>query len=230
MPAVTHHVDRDRHAGPQRHDALQVFKARYFLARNRIDPVTGLEAGAFGRTSRPNGLDDIRAVRLADDCEQGCKNQDREQEIGRRTGEHDEKSLPHRAELKRAVAIFGRNGAFIDRRARRRHVADEFHIAAKRHPADFPPSPLFVGPAHNLVAETDREGFRWNLEQARDEIVAEFVEEDERPERADERDDHKPERRIGQHVQEQLAIIMVWTHSRVTASICSTSLTDLGIS
>ena len=111
-----------------------------------------------------------------------------------------------------------------------RHVADEFHIAAKRQPADLPPRALPVGPADDLAAEADREGLRRDAEQPRDQIMAKLVEEDERAERANEGHQHEPQGWIGQHRQGQLAVIMASARSRVTRSISRTSLIERGAS
>src|SRR5205814_2292578 len=101
---------------------------------------------------------------------------------------------PDRAQLKGTVAQFGRNALEIGGVACRTHVADELHVAAEREPGDLPARALLVGPAEQLAAETDREDLGRDTEQARDEIVAEFVEEDERAQSAYERDQDQPER------------------------------------
>ena len=87
-----------------------------------------------------------------------------------------------------------------------RHVADELHVAAEREPGDFPARALLIGPAEQLAAEADREHLGRNLEQTRDEIMAELVKEHERPQRADEGDQGQPERRLRKH-QWQTAFI-----------------------
>ena len=143
-------------------------------------------------------------------------------------GEDDQEALPHRPHLEGSVAEVGGNGVELGGLARRRHVADELHIAAERQPADLPPRALPVGPAGKLLPEADREGLGRNAEQPGDQIMAELVEEDERPQRADERDQDQPERRVGQHVHEQFAFIMAWARFRVTRSISNTSLIERG--
>src|SRR5205085_5722059 len=99
---------------------------------------------------------------------------------------------------------------------------DELHVPAERQPADFPPRPLAVGPAENLVAEADGEGLRGNPEKSRDEIMPKLMEEHQRSERADERDEDEPERRLGQH--QAVAFIMELASIRVSRSISRTSL------
>src|SRR5690606_11727400 len=61
------------------------------------------------------------------------------------------------------------------------HVALEPDIAAERHPADLPARAALVGPAEQFTAETDREGLRFHPEPAAGEIMAELVNEDQRP-------------------------------------------------
>ena len=65
--------------------------------------------------------------------------------------------------------------------AGRVHVALELDVAAERQPADLPARAAPVGPAEHLAAEADREGLRLHAEPAADEIMAELVDEDERP-------------------------------------------------
>src|SRR5262249_35205047 len=119
----------------------------------------------------------------------------------------------------------------ISRITRGAHVADEPDIPAEREPGDLPACSLAVCPANEFVAETDREGLRGNPEQSRDQIMAEFVEENERAQRADERDQDQPKGWMGKHCQEQFAfIIMARACSRVTRSISSTSPIERGAS
>ena len=89
--------------------------------------------------------------------------------------------------------------------ARRAHVADELHIAAERQPADLPAGAPLVGPAGDLAAEADRKALRPDAEPARDEIMAELVDEDERPERRQEGDEDEPDGRLGKHQRAAMA-------------------------
>ena len=50
-------------------------------------------------------------LRHAEHREEGREDEDREQEIGGRPGEHDEEALPHRAQLEGAVAQLRRECA-----------------------------------------------------------------------------------------------------------------------
>src|SRR5687767_14271572 len=99
-------------------------------------------------------------------------------------------------------------------RARGIHVADKADIAAQRQPADLPARASAVGPPCDLAPEADREGLRADAEPAADEVMAELVEEDERPDRADERDQDEPQRRLLEH-QWQRALISAAVASRV---------------
>src|SRR6185437_16984099 len=110
----------------------------------------------------------------------GGEDQDRKQEIGRGTCQHHQKSLPDGSNLESAITQLLRDVFQIIGIARRSHVADELHVAAERQPRNPPPSALPVGPAENLPPESDREGLGRNPEHARDQIVAELVEKDER--------------------------------------------------
>ena len=58
--------------------------------------------------------------------------------------------------------------------------------------------------------------------------MAKLVEEDERAQRANERQEDEPDRWIRQHVQGQLAVIMACARFRVIRSISNTSLIERG--
>ena len=77
--------------------------------------------------------------------------------------------------------------------AGRVHVAGELDIAAERQPADLPARAALVGPAGDLAAEADREGLRLHAEPAADEIMAELVDEDQRPDDEQEAQDRPEE-------------------------------------
>src|SRR6185312_7590068 len=111
--------------------------------------------------------------------------------------------------------------------ARRAHVANEFDVAPERQPGDLPASALPVGPADQLASEADGKGLRRNAEQPPDEIVAELMEEDERSQRANERDEDQPERRVGKH-QWQLSVISASTRERAARSTSITCSMDAG--
>src|SRR5690606_7139489 len=81
----------------------------------------------------------------------------------------------------------------IVRRRGRVHVAGELHIAAERQPADLPAGAAPIGPADHLAAEADREGLGLHPEPAADEIVAIFVDEDQRPDDQQEGEDGEKE-------------------------------------
>ena len=153
----------------------------------------GSDSRLLRRRIRLDLGDDIGPER-ADEGEEGRKDEDGEQEVRHRPGQHDQEALPHRPELECPLAELGRNLLFGRGNACRVHVADELHIAAERQPSDLPAGAEPVGPAENLVSETDREHFGADVEPARDKIVAELVEEDERADHAHEREQDEPER------------------------------------
>ena len=109
--------------------------------------------------------------------EERRKDQDCEQEIGCRSSKNDQEALPHGPQLECLVAQMLRDAVELGRVARRGHVADELHIAAKRQPGDLPASPLTVGTAKDFVPEADRKCLGRDLEETRDEIVTELVRE-----------------------------------------------------
>jgi undecaprenyl diphosphate synthase len=81
----------------------------------------------------------------------------------------------------------------------RAEIAGAARKLAEREPCDLPARALFVGPAQDLASETDGEDFRRYPKEARDEIVAKLVEEDQWTKRANERNQDKPEGRLVQH-------------------------------
>src|SRR6185312_1837872 len=59
------------------------------------------------------------------------------------------------------------------------HLAEHSYIAAEGQQADLPAGPGAIGPAEDLGAEADGEDLHPHAIPARDEIVAELVDEDE---------------------------------------------------
>jgi len=111
-------------------------------------------------------------------------------------------------------------------------TVDLFKFVALRSPDEPQASALSLGyirddrvdlvDRHPLPDVTpDREDFGRYLEEPRNQVMAEFVEEDERTERTNERDQDHPERRVWK--RHQAACIRASTRSRVKRSISSTS-------
>src|SRR5207253_4566655 len=117
----------------------------------------------------------------------------------RGAGQHDQETLPDLLRLEGPVALLGRQAQpVVGWRRGRVHVAGELDVAAERQPADLPARPPFVGPAENLPAEADREGVGFHPEPAADEIMAELMDEDQRPDDGQERQDRENEGRTAQ--------------------------------
>jgi hypothetical protein len=58
-------------------------------------------------------------------------------------------------------------------------IAQEFHVAAERDPADLPfGAAVLARPGGDGAAESDGEGLDPDIEQARDAVVTELMEED----------------------------------------------------
>src|SRR6185437_211215 len=211
---------RDGLVRPDRNDVGDVVEGRSAVPGDVEDPIARLEPP--GRRAIADHRSDRIGLRGADEREESCENGDREDEIGQGTGQHNQKSLPYRAKLECFVAKLRWDLLEIRGIARGAHVADELHVAAERQPGDLPAGPLLVCPTSELMAEADRKGFRRDAEQTGHEVMAELVEEDERPERADEGDEHEPERRLREH-QWQLSLINASAWDRVVRSISNTS-------
>ena len=195
---------------------------------NGQDSVAGLQSRRFRRgvgTTAPTTLVGGSAPRR---MQEGGEDHDREQEIGHRAGQDDEEALPHRPQLEGPVAQFRRDMVEVAGIARRAHVADELHIAAERQPGDLPARALAVGPAEQLAAEADREDLRRDAEQAGDEIMAELVEEDERPERAARRRPGSARAAAAEASVARPPSSRASTRERVARSISSTSSIESG--
>ena len=81
-----------------------------------------------------------------------------------------------------AIAFFCRE-AFQTARVRhagRVHIAFELDVTAQRKRGNLPPRAMLVGPAGQLLAETDRKRLRLYAEPASDQIMAKFVDRHQR--------------------------------------------------
>src|SRR3982751_5350762 len=138
-------------------------------------------------------------MRLADNREERSEYEDRKHKIGDGAGKHHQEPLPHRAELECMLAQIFRDAVELGGIARRGHVADELDVAPERDPRELPTGALPIGPAGKLTTKANRKCLRPNAEQARDQIMAKFMEKDERSKRANERDQHEPKWGLGKH-------------------------------
>ena len=185
-------LDDDGFTRANRGGTEQICKSRRWPARQRDDFIAGLDTG-FGRGRVGfNRADDVRGWR-PNQGEEESENENGQQKVGGWTGKDDEETLPDGTGLENTVAQMLGNVLEVSRIAGRRHVPKEAHITAKRQPSDFPPGSLLVSPAEHFTPEADRESLGGNPEPARNQIVAEFVEEHDRPQSADECDEDKPE-------------------------------------
>ena len=57
------------------------------------------------------------------------------------------------------------------------YIAQKFHIAAKRQPADFPARAMLVGPADNFASEADRENLNLHAAPPGHKEMSELVKE-----------------------------------------------------
>jgi len=142
--------------------------------------------------SRLNGGNGVGGARHPERREEDCEDHDREEEIGHRSGQHDQEALPHRFQVEASRAQLLGDAVLVGRDAGGILIADELDESAERQPADLPPSTASVGPADDLAAEAEREGLGADPERLADQIMAELMNEDERPDGADERDEDEP--------------------------------------
>src|SRR6185312_11168410 len=106
------------------------------------------------------------------------------------------------------------------------HVARELDIAAERQRRELPARAPPVGEAGDLAAEADRERIRLDPEQPPDEVVAEFVDDHQRPEDQQESDKPHPDR--GGLKQGQMRSSMAAARRRVARSRSKTSARSNG--
>ena len=161
------------------------------------DAVAGLDAGRLRRTALDHIADDGRQHGMAIVKDQAGEKQDGQNEIGDRSGGGDRGALPEWLEGQGLSALglaHSRCGCVI-RHAGGIGVAGEFHITADGQPAHLPAGAAFVGPAENLLAETDREDIHLHAAGARHQEMTEFVEEHHH--RDDEQKGGEPQRGPG---------------------------------
>src|ERR671913_974935 len=168
-----------------------------------------------------------RRARSTERREEDGEDRDRQQEVGNRAGKYDEEPLPHGFVVEAPLALLRRQLGQVARRARRMLVADELHISAERQPADLPSRPALVGPSGDLTTEPNREDLGANAEPASDEVMSHLGNEHERPQRADERYEDKPDWRLRKHQAQRSSMSRV-TLLRTSWSISNTSSMDCG--
>src|SRR6185312_9229759 len=98
--------DLQRHAGADADDALHVGEAVDRLAVDRRHEVAGLEAGRLRRAARLHGVDPRARDLAADGAENDGEDDDREYEIGDRTGRDDRGTRADRLEDETAFLLF----------------------------------------------------------------------------------------------------------------------------
>ena len=148
-------------------------------AVDRDDQIAGLESGGGGGTV---GLHRVhpRAHRLlAVQHEDRRENDDGQNEIRHRPGHDYGRALEHRLEEKAVLAFAFVHGlqARSVRGAAGILVAEEFDVAAERNGGDFPARAVAIVKPDDFRAETDGKHQNSHAAQARDQEMAELVEE-----------------------------------------------------
>ena len=154
--------------------------------------VAGLEAGGRRGAVRLHGID-ARGAWSA--CRQIMKmrgkDHDRQDEIGDRPGRHDRGAradrLVEEADLALRLGHAG-DGRLVGH-ARGVVVAEELHVAAERDGGELPAGAVAVVEADEFRAETDRKSQHPHAAPARDQEVAELVEEHDDRQDEQKRDD-----------------------------------------
>ena len=172
-------------------DALHVLEAFDGFPVDAGDQIAGLKAGRRCRHPRLN-LADARRDRVNANREVHSRvDHEGKEKICGRSSEHHGRALPYGLSLKGAPPLLRRQARerLRGRLARGVLVVDEFHVAAERNPGDAPARALAIGEAADLLTETDGEGAHGDTAPARDEEMAELVDEDHDAEH-DEEGDH----------------------------------------
>ncbi len=161
-------------------DALHVLETYDRIAVDAGDHVTRLEAGGGRRHPRLHLADARRDGMDADGEVHGGVDQNREKKIRGRPGEHHGCTLPDGLRLEGAAALLRRHALerILRRLARGILVVHELHVAAERNPGDAPARTLAIGEAPDLPPKADGEGANRDAAPARDDEVAELVDED----------------------------------------------------
>ena len=195
-------IDRDRQrlAGALADDALHVGEVADGAAVDRHHQVTGLKTRGGSRAVGLHGVHAGGHGLLAVKHEDAGENHYGQKEIGHRPGHHNGRALGHRLkhETLRFLAFVHGGKALGVRHARRILVAEEFHIAAERDGGDFPARVVAVVKANDLRPKADGKHQNPHAAPARDQEMAELVEEHDQAEdeeKGDEVPDHAaPER------------------------------------
>ena len=188
------HSHFHRLAGIEENGFLHLPEIAHRFAVDGRDPVTHKDA-RFARGRIFGEGDNVVLLRwisghwLAVCHEECCKNADGDQQVGDRPGGYNQRLLPQFrvlecARLVRSVRI-GHAG--------RVHVALKLHISAQRQQRELPPCAALIRIARQFLAEPDRERHCLNAEKPANEVVAQFVQGNERPEHQQEADDHHPQ-------------------------------------
>ena len=159
------------------------------MAVDRFHDIACLKARRRRRTVRFDPPDASHMVNAAKGQEHSGENDEREDKIGDRPCEHDRSAIAQR--------LPGEGQAPVDPRtnrpcpalgARDIGVAVEFHVAAKRQRSDPPARAVRIDARGEFGAEAERERVDFDPAPARHQIVTEFVEEHDRAQNGEKRD------------------------------------------
>ena len=168
----------DRRRGPKPASAhRQMIRPRVPSTLTKRSPgmKPAIAAGLSGAHFRNQRFGHEAAV----DRKHDRKHRDGEQEVERRPGKDRDGALPDRLGVEGHLALgLGQRLDFGGvRRARRIHVADEFHVAAERDRGQLPARAVAVVEAEKFGPEADRKGLYADAAPAPDQIVAHFMDE-----------------------------------------------------
>src|SRR5690606_351739 len=158
------HGHRDPLVRIEEDGALYLAIALHFLAIDRNYAVADAEAGVARRRILGEPRDDaflgrITRYRLAIGEVEGGEDGDRDEQVGHRSRQHDQRALPQGLGLEGLRPLMlGQSEPLGARLACRIHVPGELDVAAERDGGKLPARAPAVGAAPQLPAEADREG------------------------------------------------------------------------
>ena len=182
-----------RQAGAHQRRFLQRLETVDRLAIDGFDQVSGPETGRGRRAVQFDPPDAGRVLDPAEGHEHPGEDHERQDEIGDRPGQHDRRPVEQRLPGQRQGGIdgwVGRRGAF---NAGDIGVAVKLDISAERKRAHAPAGAAQIHPGKELRPEAQRERVDFDPAPSPNQIMAEFVNEHDRAQDHDERNDVPPQ-------------------------------------
>src|SRR5260221_9598598 len=203
IAAIAPHDDLHRRAGVETHRLLNILETFDLAAIDLGNRIARLDATLLGGTVGLHLPDIGRRERLADGGEEPGEKDDGEDKVSRRSSRDNGDALAQAFVMEgdRAIVLAHR-GKRIGRQRAGIGIAIHLDVAAERYRAQLPPRSGTVVPAEDLRTEADREDLDAHAVAAGDEVMPEFVHEDQHGEDDEKWDDiGQPARKNAHEVQ-----------------------------